>query len=147
MTFFPGTPSLEDARVVTVGENSEVSIDIRLAAVSVTSVSGSVIRSDGSPAAGYEVSLRGTHSVVGSTVQYLGMTPTAAGATVAPDGGFTLPSVPAGTYTLQVNNLYRRKPGEASEIAVVPLRVADTPIRDVRLRTAPPAIARGRLPR
>src|SRR5262245_4883033 len=145
-TFFPGTPSLGDAGSITIEDRTERPVTITLSAVKVTTVSGTVLRSDGSPAAGYNAVLLGSPSIVGAMAQSPTITPTTADAIVSPTGTFEFTSVPAGTYTLHVSNFYGGgRTGTPREIARLPITVDKTPVRDLKLVTTPGAIARGRV--
>jgi hypothetical protein len=102
-TFYPGTPSLEDALRVTLGAGGEARADIQIAEFRTAVVSGMVLSSSGAPAATATVSLQfDTVSMGFSGFQPGGPPPLAITGHTNPDGTFTLPNVPPGPYTLNV---------------------------------------------
>jgi hypothetical protein len=144
-SYFPGTPSLRDAATITVRDQTESSIAISLPAVPVTSITGHVRRSDGSAAERVEVSLRGSATALGALARgEAAMSRFGTYVDGVADGRFEIKNVPAGNYDLEVIDSMHR--GDAmGEVASVPIRVGDTPIRDVSVTMTRPAIVRGRI--
>jgi hypothetical protein len=100
-TFYPGTASLDEAQRVTLGVGGEVRADIQVTQARAAVVSGVVLRSSGKPAEDATVSLRSDSISLGVSAQISGPPPLMITGHTAPDGTFTLPNVPPGSYTLQ----------------------------------------------
>jgi hypothetical protein len=102
-TFYPGTPSLEDALRVTIAGGTEARADIQIADVRMAVVSGIVLSSSGAPAPTATVNLRSGIVAMGySGFQPGGPPPLMITGHTNPDGTFMLPNVPPGPYTLSV---------------------------------------------
>ena len=105
-TFYPGTLNVDEAQPISVGVGEETSVQFALIAARLARVSGTVMTSDGRPAAGAQVML--------VTRQGMGASMFSAGV-VAPDGKFTLNGVPAGQHSIDIRMMPR--PGVAGEFA------------------------------
>lgn len=91
ITYHPSAARAADAVPVTVNVRAPSVADIRLIAAPLSVVSGSVTKSNGSPAAG------GTLAVaIGDNLFGIG----GKGMRIRPDGSFVLPALPPGTYFL-----------------------------------------------
>jgi len=144
-TFNPGTTSLADARPVAVAAAKEQSVSIALAPARFVSVTGKATTSDGAPAVGFDVWLRGGPATVGFTGVLGGfMTTMLASARTGQDGSFVLSRVPPGAYTLTVTNGYTRR-GQPLQIAESPIDVTDTPLTGIQVTTARGASVSGQL--
>lgn len=103
-TYFPGTAYLSDAATIPIAAGDErLNVDIELRAVPTTTVTGTVLGVDGTPAAGARVTLTasggGDDDLMSMMMRMLGA---ATGAATRPDGTFTIPGVAPGTYDLEV---------------------------------------------
>jgi protocatechuate 3,4-dioxygenase beta subunit len=98
-TYYPGTPSYADAQRVKVGVGQETpNLDFSLIAGRTATLSGTALRSDGTPLADANVSL--SREVAGPTTSSsFGLS----GATVGDDGSWTIKNVAPGEYTLEVS--------------------------------------------
>jgi hypothetical protein len=102
-TFYPGTPSLQDALSVTLDVGGETRADIQIAEIRTATVSGIVLNSSGAPAPDATVSLQSDAVAMGfSGLQSGGPPPLMITGHTNPDGTFMLPNVPPGPYTLAV---------------------------------------------
>jgi hypothetical protein len=123
-TYFPGVPSANEARAITVGVSQEVAdIDFALQLIRTSRVSGRVLNADATPVTSGNVNLgpegasRGGRGMInyGSRIDW--------------DGSFSIANVPPGQYTLRARGTDDEKPqfaslpltvgGDTSELAVV----------------------------
>jgi hypothetical protein len=135
-TFYPGTINVADAQPVTLGLGQELTLHIPLSAARMARVSGSVVDSQGKPAAGAMVMLR---SGTGS-----GPMMAMVAGQVGPNGNFTLSNVPPGEHLLDVRPTPRGG-GSGAEFASVPLTIANENIAGLRITTGPGATIKGRV--
>jgi hypothetical protein len=143
-TYHPGVLSLDAATPVAIEPGSEPDVSIRFAPVPLFSIAGAATTSNGLPAAGFNVSLRGIPATIGYTGVPAGfMTALVAGATTALDGSFSLAAVPPGPYTLMVTNGHTRR-GQPLEINEVRVDVS-APVTGLKVTTAPGSVVSGRL--
>lgn len=143
-TYHPGVHSLDAATAVAVEPGREPDVSIRFAPVPLFSITGAATRSDGLPAAGFNVSLRGIPATIGYTGVPAGfMTALVGGATTALDGSFSLAAVPPGPYTLMVTNGHTRR-GQPLEINEVRVDVS-APVTGLKVMTASGSVVSGRL--
>jgi hypothetical protein len=140
-TYFPGTPSIADARRVTVRAGQDVmNITFALSAAKVGRISGRVTTSTGAPAPG--AMLMVTSGGDGM------MAFTATGAPIRPDGTFQTGGLPPGNYTLTVQSGGNRFGGPAdpnAEVARLEVPVNGEDVRDVQIVTGRGGIIRGRV--
>ena len=132
-TYYPGTGSFAEAQRVLLEPGADVVVDFPVLPYRTARVSGTVIAASGSPADAF--------LNLSSDAGELGV-PLGIGGATQPDGTFTLPEVPPGTYTLTAElkgggNLI------GSEIAAIPLTVYGDDVSGVTLVTAKPATLTG----
>ena len=140
-TYFPGTPSIADARRVTVRAGQDVmNITFALSAAKVGRISGRVTTSSGAPYVGAML-------MVGSSGDgMMGFNTT--GAPIRPDGTFQTAGLPPGNYTLTVQPAGNRfgNPGDpTAEVARLDVPVNGDDVRDVLIVTGRGGIIRGRV--
>ena len=135
-TYHPGTINPSDAQTVTVSLAEDTSIEFALSTVRLMRVSGTVVDSQGRPAAGSFVSAmtrQGT-SMFGS-----------GGGSVSPDGTFTINGVAPGEYSLEVRTQPRLGSTEAPEFGSTSIVVADAELTGVRIVTGKGTTISGRV--
>jgi hypothetical protein len=93
-TYYPGTPRLAEAQVVSLAAGEERSLHFAISHARPVTVSGMVMTSAGRPAAGMRVNLR-TMAGQSMTVRGVGTTSVA--------GTFVIPSVSPGSYWIEVS--------------------------------------------
>jgi hypothetical protein len=128
-TYYPGVPSVNEARSVSVALGAEArDIDFGLLLVRTSRVSGRVTNPDGSPTSTGNVALipdtgpRGRGAVGGTY-----------GARLRWDGAFVIANVPPGRYTLRA----RGGDGAVAQFGVQTLAVTDGDLTDVAVVLAP----------
>lgn len=110
LTYYPGTPNVEEAQKVTVGGGQEASnVDFALVTTRVVRVSGIAMASDGRPMSSAMVMMfpRGGMEMGGM------MMPMAA--RTGADGSFVILSVPPGEYQVQARSERRRPRADGGE--------------------------------
>lgn len=139
-TYYPGTPDIAQAQVVSLGGGQQVPVQIVLGDQRAVSVSGSVRRADGSRGGGFELGLNPASGFT-SAGRY--------GGKVSADGTFVLRGVPPGSYQLIVFEPPTPPPsgsgqdlrwGESGATSVV---VGAEDVRDLVLVTSPGATVAG----
>lgn len=134
-TFYPGVPSVNDARAITLGLGAEtLNIDFGLQLVRTARVSGHVTNPDGSPTTAGNVNLTpdtgqmargGPGRTFGSRVQW--------------DGSFSMANVPPGRYIVRARGEDTAQP----QFAAVPLTISDGDATDLTVVLAPGASLSG----
>jgi protocatechuate 3,4-dioxygenase beta subunit len=135
-TFHPGTINPNDAATVTVSLGEETSIEFAMSSARLARVSGTVVDSQGRPAAGTFVNL--------VTRQGNGMF-SSGGGSVSPDGTFTINGVAPGEYSLEARTQLRPGVAQDIEFGSTPLTVAGAEITGVRIVTGKGATITGRV--
>lgn len=132
-TYYPGTPSQQEAQRVTVAPGQEVSgISFALTPTRVARISGRVTGApDGASADGF-VMVRPEEGLTG------GMMP---GGMVQPDGTFEIPSVAPGRYVLQVQPRTR---GTTELVGLASVTVAGADVENVAIALRPAGRIAGR---
>jgi protocatechuate 3,4-dioxygenase beta subunit len=162
-TYYPGTPSPQDAQRVTVAVGQELgSVDIALQPVKLAKITGTAIGSDGKPVAGAMVMLVAS---MRDAMFFMGPGGTSR---TSRDGQFTLSNVVPGDYSLQVRSTGAMlsemgggavmftmatdgpggpppPPRQEAEFATVPVSVAGDDINGMVVVTTRGAKASGRL--
>jgi protocatechuate 3,4-dioxygenase beta subunit len=135
-TFHPGTLNPSEAQLVTVALGEEVTIEFAMSSARLARVSGTVVDSQGRPAAG---------SFVNIVTRQGNGTFSSGGNQVTPDGTFTLNGVAPGEYSLEV--MTRPQPGksERMEFGTTQITVAGTELTGVRIVTGQGATLSGRV--
>jgi len=96
-TYYPGVPSVNEAKPVTVGLSQEVlDINFNMQLVRVARIEGHVLNPDGTPVTSGNINL--TIDAAGGRGNQIGM---AYGARIQWDGAFTIVNVPPGRYILR----------------------------------------------
>jgi hypothetical protein len=156
-TFYPGTPSFEDAQRVTLGVGGETRADIQIAPSRAAVVSGIVLTAAGAPAGDATVTLRSEAVAMGVSAIVAGVPALAITGHTNPDGTFVLPGVPPGPYTLTttVQDFVRpvfdsagrivSPPGPPSvpQMASMPIVVSGADMTGLTLATGSGGIAEG----
>jgi Carboxypeptidase regulatory-like domain len=108
-TYFPGVPSVNEARPVSVGLSQEVlDINFNMLLVRAARVSGRVLNPDGTAATGGNVNLTAETTNAGPVGGNLG-------ARIQADGAFSIPNVSPGRYVLRARGNDRDAPKYASQ--------------------------------
>jgi hypothetical protein len=131
-TYYPGSTSSTEAQAITVGVGEELSVHFSIDPSRMGRVNGSVVDSEGRPAAGAQLSV--------VTVSGNGMTSYSAGQ-VAADGSFTLSGIAPGEHTIRVT----QRAGSSGEWASVPVVVGAADITGLQITTGPGATITGRV--
>lgn len=131
-TYFPGTPSIGDARRITVGVAEEASNnDFPLIAGRAADVSGMATDSQGRPLAGRRVTVMREFRGPG-----FGMfMNTGSGATVRADGSFTIQKLPPGEYKVETRAAMEAG-ASTQETAAVPIVLDGIDLDNVVLATS-----------
>jgi hypothetical protein len=132
-TYYPGTVSAAEAQAISLGIGVEVPVQFALVPARMGRVSGTVLTSDGRPAAGASISVM--------TVTGNGMSSYGAGS-VTPDGSFTVSGIAPGEHTLQIR---QNVAGAVGEFASAPIVVGNTDITGLQITMAPGAMVTGRV--
>ena len=136
-TYFPGTTSVAEARLVPVPRSQDVAgIDVALVPLPTASITGTKIGSDGRPMGG---SLQLTQSQRSGAI----VTPSS-GARISPDGRFEFPNVTPGEYVIQADT---GKPNNALEGDFVAqlVTVNGANVDNLMLRATPGSSISGRV--
>ena len=128
-TYFPGTPSASDARLVTVGLSEQIdAIDVTLARVATARLSGTVVDSLGKPIGAGLLMSRSQRS--GDVTVEPSVTRSGA------DGRFDIRNVPDGEWVLQVITGGDVNRGQEGEFASRFVTVNGADVTDIRLQTS-----------
>ncbi len=131
-TYFPGTPSVGNARRITVGVSEEASHnDFPLISGRAATVSGTATDSEGRPLAGRRVSVMQEFRGPGFGT----LMNTGSGAPVKADGSFRIPHLPPGEYTLQTSAA-TKEGASTQETAAVPIVLDGIDLDNVILATS-----------
>jgi protocatechuate 3,4-dioxygenase beta subunit len=134
-TFHPGTVSANEAQAISVANGEEVSVQFPMIAARLAKVTGTVVDSEGRPAAGAMVTVM--------TRQGTGGFSYGAGS-VAADGSFTLNGIAPGEHSIDIRPIPR--PGNTGgEFASMPIVVSGSDISGVRIVTGKGALISGRV--
>jgi hypothetical protein len=131
-TYYPGTGELANAQRIRVELGSETTAVFPLLPVRNVSVTGSVVTSAGAPANAFL-------NLVSDAAEF--GTPLGIGGVTQPDGTFTIPDVPPGSYTL---NASLRGDGP-SESGSIQLTVVNDDVSGNIIVTSRPATMKGRI--
>jgi hypothetical protein len=99
--YYPGTANRDEAQRVTVDVSGEARADLQLTEVRTSRVSGIVLQSNGTPAAGAMLTLLSRDVSVGSGDALDGVMPLQLGDDADNDGRFEIVGVPPGSFTLR----------------------------------------------
>jgi protocatechuate 3,4-dioxygenase beta subunit len=134
-TYHPGTVSANEAQAVSVADGEEVSVQFSMIAARLAKISGTVVDSDGRPAAGAMLMVMSRQGIGGLS--------SGAGA-VASDGSFTITGIAPGEHSIDVRPIPR--PGATGgEFASMPIVVSGSDISGVRIVTGKGALISGRV--
>ena len=126
-TYFPGTPAIEGAAVITLDAGADqTGVHFALSSVATVQVSGTVVNSSGEIAPNWVPVLLNSDSIDSDTVIVL----------MAPvnNGVFSIPDVPPGTYSVLVR---LNGPNGQPESAEVPLTVGTEHVANLKIATTP----------
>jgi protocatechuate 3,4-dioxygenase beta subunit len=133
LTFYPGTPRLEEAQRVTLGPGQELTdCDFRLGAVPMVAVLGRVVDSGGRKPEAFSFRMQRVGSPPGQVRGFM----------VPPDNFFQFRAVPPGDYWLMASSA---SAGGELEFAIVRLSVTGDPIQEQVLTTSRGAALAGRI--
>jgi protocatechuate 3,4-dioxygenase beta subunit len=128
-TYFPGVPSVNEARPVTVGLGQEsLDIDFNLQLVRTARVTGHVTNPDGTPTTSGSITL--TPDAGGAGGRQLGMN---YGSRIEWDGAFTVTGVPPGRYQLRARGNDTEEPQYGSQ----PLTVGSADVGNLTVVLSP----------
>lgn len=146
-TYYPGTPNIAEAQVVTVTASQETSAHFAMIASRLARLTGRVVDSQGRPAAG-------------ATLQVSSGTPnsgiTMGAGQVAPDGTFSIARVPPGDHVIRVQprpqNVVReglvisQAPGAGNdpEVGTLPVSVSGEDVAGLTIQMRRAAVLSGR---
>jgi protocatechuate 3,4-dioxygenase beta subunit len=134
-TFYPGTINSAEAQAITVSVSDETTVQLALIPSRLVRISGTVVDSEGRPAAGAMLILT---SRSGSGMFSSG------GGTVAADGSFAIGGIAPGEHSIDVRPVPR--PGSiGGEFASVPISVSNNDITNVRIVTGKGTTISGRV--
>jgi hypothetical protein len=134
-TYYPGAPSVNEAKPITVGLSQEVlDISFNMQLVRVSRVSGVVSNPDGTPVTSGTVNLMPDTGAARANA--IGMN---AGARIQWDGAFAIPNVAPGRYILRA----RGTDSETPQFAAQPLSVSGGDVSGVTVVLSPGATISG----
>lgn len=137
-TYFPGTPSVAEARRITVRAGQDApNASFALVSARVGRISGRVTNSAGEPYSD------GTMMVAPRSDEVGGMSMT--GTQIRPDGTFQTPGLPPGTYTLIVQPRGAFGGTPTGEVARLDVPVNGDDVADLLIVTGRPGVIRGRV--
>jgi hypothetical protein len=136
VTFHPGTINPNEAQNVTVSLGEETPIEFAMSSARLTRVSGTVVDSQGRPAAGSFVNVV---TRLGNGMFSSG------GGMVTPDGSFTLTGIAPGEYALEVRTQPRPGTTEGMEFGSTSIVAAGAEITGVQIVTGKGATLSGRV--
>jgi len=130
-TYYPGVPSVNEARALTVGVSQELTdIDFSLQLVRTAHIAGRVLNADATPVTSGNVQMTAAGAGNGSGRGGPGIN---YGSRIDWDGSFTISNVPPGTYTLRA----RGTDDELPQFAAMPLTVSGADMADVAVILRP----------
>ena len=133
-TYFPGSPRLDDARVVPVATGQEInSVDFTMTTMTVSAMMGGVINSLGQPQKGPAVRIQRVGGAVGEV----------RGFSSIEENTFNFQSVPPGEFWLSAAS--RPSPGAEPEYAAMKIRSEGVDQPSLRIVTAPGSAVTGRI--
>ena len=135
-TFYPGTINPAEAQAIIVAVGQETSVQLSLVTARMARVSGTVVDSEGRPAAGAQLSV--------VTRQATSMSSSGAGM-VAPDGSFSIVGVAPGEHSINVRPQARPGTTGGAEFASMPISVSGADISNLRIVTGKGASISGRV--
>lgn len=134
-TFYPGTVSAAEAQALSIAAGEERAIQFAMTAARLARISGTVVNSEGLPAAGAQLLIMTRQGNSGSSY---------GGGTVAADGTFTISGIAPGEHAINVRPPFR--PGDfGGEFASMPVSVSGSDITGVRIVTGKGATITGRV--
>jgi Carboxypeptidase regulatory-like domain len=135
-TFYPGVPTVAEARAVTVGLSMEVpSVDFNVLLVRTSRVAGHVTNPDGTPTTSGNITLMPE----GGSLQGRGPAGGGSVSRIDWDGSFAMNSVPPGRYVLRA----RGDDTEEPQFAVQPITTSDTDLVNLTVILSPAASVSG----
>lgn len=135
-TFYPGTINAAEAQAVSLAAGEERSVQFSMVAARMARISGTVMTSDGRPAAGAQL--------IVVTRQGGGGRSSSGGGPVAADGSFTISGVAPGDHSIEVRSR-GREGGSDGEFASLPVAVSGSDITGLRIVTGKAATISGRV--
>ncbi len=134
-TYFPGTPRVTDARLVTVAAGQDLdSLDFAVGAAAPARVAGHVVDSSGKPAAMMAFRLQGIGAPTGQVSGFYG----------SPQGDdFQFPSVPPGDYWLMATTMTSMT--AVPEFSVQRVTIAGQDMTELTITTAKGAVLNGKI--
>ena len=121
-TYYPGVPSVNEAKAITVGLSQEVlDINFGMQLVRIARITGRVLNPDGSPVTSGNVNLM--PDTGGARGTQIGMN---VGGRIQWDGAFTIASVPPGRYILRA----RADDGETPQFGAQPISLNGEDVSD-----------------
>ena len=137
-TFYPGTISPTEAQAISIVAGEERSVQIAMVAARMARISGTVMTSEGRPAAGAQL------MVVTRQSAGAGMSSSGVG-TVSADGSFVISGIAPGDHSVEVRPQMRPGESGSGEFASVPVVVSGADIANLRIVTGKGANLSGRV--
>ena len=146
-TYYPGTPNVAEAQMVTVSASQETSVHFAMMASRLVRLSGRVVDSQGRPAAGAMLQLSSGNSGAGITF---------GAGQVTPDGTFSIARVPPGDHVIRVSprvqNIVRdgvlvnqAGAGSEPEVGTLPVSVSNEDVTGLMIQMRRAAVLSGRV--